>query len=171
MAGCIPDAVVSNKYSNIRARFVYSPVSMVPLLHDACAPNSWNQWCTITFDPNQIYFVNASNDTTRVLRTQIGNYTGILIGLSGFIVGQPPLFEMGYETSNVICYELACSNCFDKLTEKHVLTLKLFGKANCEHCHRTYDLNNLGIIQNGDKGIPLYRYKVYYSNNTLRVDN
>lgn len=168
-AGCNPDAVVSNKYCNIRARFSYSPVSAISQLHAAC--NSTNEWCTITVEPSRIIFANMQSNTP-VLLTQLGVYTGsILVGLSGFIVGQPPLFEMGYETTNVICYELACSNCFDKQTEKHPLTLKLFGKAYCNNCQRTYDLNNLGIVHTGDKGTPLYRYKVYYSNNTLRIDN
>lgn len=169
MAGCNPDAVVSNKYCNIRARFSYSPVSAISQLHAAC--NSTNEWCTITFEPSRIIFANMQGSTP-VARTQIANYTGsILVGLTGFIVGQPPVFEMGYETTNITCYELACSNCFDKLTEKHPLTLKLFGKAYCNNCHRTYDLNNLGVIHDGEKGKPLYRYKVYFSNNTLRVDN
>lgn len=167
-AGCIPDAVVSNKYCNIRARFSYTPVSAISQLYGAC--NGWNDWCTITIQPDKIVFTNIAGSQP-VSRTQIGNLTSILLGLSGFIVGQPPVFEMGYETTNVTCYELACSNCFDKFTEKHILTLQQNGKAYCDKCHRTYDLNNLGIVHNGDKGIPLYRYKVYYSNNTLRIDN
>lgn len=167
-AGCSPDAIVGNKYCSLPARFVFEPVSSVSQLYAAC--ESMNEWCTITANQERITFTNLGGSTP-VNRTALNYYTGIHMGLRGFIVGRPPLSEMGYDTPAVTCYDLVCSNCYNDEGRPIALTLKGGGRAYCTNCQRTYDLNNMGIVSIGDRGIPLYRYKVYYSNNTLRVDN
>ena len=45
------------------------------------------------------------------------------------------------------------------------------GHAVCDRCHRTYDMNNEGLIVKGDKGRKLIRYRVSYVSNTLAINN
>lgn len=165
---CRSDAIVGNKYCNLPARFTYTPVSAISQLYAAC--EAMNEWCTITADPDRFIFTNLGGSTP-VNRTAGGYYVGINMGLRGFIVGRPPLSEMGYDAPAVTCYDLACSNCYDQGGQRLALTLMTGGRAFCNTCQRTYDLNNMGIASKGDRGIPLYRYRVTYTKNTLVINN
>ena len=51
------------------------------------------------------------------------------------------------------------------------LVLQEGGNATCSTCHRTYNLNNVGIISKGEGGKPLYRYRVNLIGNTLIIAN
>jgi hypothetical protein len=53
------------------------------------------------------------------------------------------------------------------------MTLNADGTSSCSKCQRNYDLNNQGIIVEGEAGKSLFRYYVnYYTpTQTLTVDN
>ena len=50
---------------------------------------------------------------------------------------------------------------------------KRIGYVECTGCGRSYDLNNNGIVSNGETGRALFRYRVnyYQSTNSLSIDN
>jgi len=168
ISSCSDDAIVSNKYCSLPARFSYNPVSAVSQLYAAC--NSMGEWSTIRAVNNQFVFGNLTGETP-VNRTAVQNYSGFYMGLCGFIVGLPNIPELGAVTSVITCYDLACSNCYKEAGVTKRLTLQSGGRAFCSKCQRTYDLNNIGQVSTGDAGINLYRYRVYYGNNTLSISN
>lgn len=162
------DTVVSNKYCNLPAHFTYSPVVAISQLYSAC--NSQGEWTTITARNKQFIFTNLSGSTT-VNQTQLDNYHAIYMGLSGFIVGLPNIPELGSDLPTITCYDLACSNCYKDNSVTRPLQLQPGGFAYCKSCQRTYNLNNLAQISRGEAGITLFRYHVYYGNNTLTISN
>lgn len=159
---------MSHKYSNMPAKFSFSPVSAYSQLYTAC--NSMGEWSTIRAEGAQFVFSNPTGSTS-VNRTQVQNYSGFYMGLSGFLVGLPNIPEMGSERPIVTCYDLSCSNCYHTNSVTKRLTLHTGGTATCSTCHRTYDLNNLGQVSQGEGGINLFRYRVFYGNNTLSIQN
>jgi len=172
LAGC-GDGVISNKYCNLPARFDFRPVNSISQLYTSC--ESMGEWCTITLDNsgNKFLFSKPTGAPGEANRLAIEGYTGFYMGLSGFIVGLPNIPEMGESIPVVTCYDLACSNCH---IETGYMTRRLIlqegGYAHCNRCLRTYDLNNTGqVTPQGPVGSPLYRYRVYYGNNTLSINN
>ena len=165
---CNENELVSRKYCDLPARFSYNPVSAVSQLYTSC--NSMGQWCTIIASGQQFVFANPEGSTS-VNRTAVQNYTGFYLGLSGFLVGLPSIPELGTDYPVVTCYDRACRNCYEEAHVTKPLTLKTGGRALCPKCDRTYDLNNQGLISQGEPGKSLYRYRVYYSNNTLAINN
>ncbi len=168
--GCDQGDLVSSKYCNLPARFTYNPVSAVSQLYTSC--NSMGQWCTITMSAsgNQFVFTNTEGSTS-VNRTQVNNYTGFYLGLSGFLVGLPNIPELGYDHTTVTCYDRACRNCYEEAYVTKPVTLNTDGTATCPKCNRTYNLNSQGIVAQGDAGKSLYRYRITYGNNTVVINN
>ncbi len=156
-------------YCNLPAKFVFENTYQVSALHTAC--NSMGEFCTVTVskDGKAIVF-KGSSVTSNVLLTSIVGYAGFNLGLSGLIVGLPNIPEIGKTESQVVCFELACSNCWEDYNITKPLVVSE-GVATCNSCKRTYDLNNTGFITKGEAGRPLYRYRVSYVNNTLVVSN
>lgn len=168
LLSCSDNTLISNKYSNLPARFNFSPVSAYSQLYSAC--NSMGEWSSIRAEGTQFIFSNLTGSTP-VNRTQVQNYSGFYMGLSGFLVGLPNVPELGSDHSVVTCYDLACSNCYHTNSVTKRLILQAGGKAFCNSCQRTYDLNNMGQVSRGEGGINLFRYRVFYGNNTLSIQN
>ena len=162
--------VETTPYCNLLAKFVYENVYQAPALNTAC--NSMGEFCTITFSKDGKEFVfKGSSATSNVPFTAIVGYQDFYLGLSGLIIGLPNIPEIGKTESQVVCFDLACSNCYKDYAITKPLTVNN-GFATCEKgCKRTYDLNNVGNITKGEAGQPLYRYRVSYANNTLVVNN
>lgn len=165
--GC-GDGLVSDKYCRLPARFTFTPVNSIQQLYTAC--NSMGEWCAITLNNNQLYFTTPSG-TGQANLTASSSYQSPIMGLSGFIVGLPNIPEAGTDYPVVTCYELACRNCYEEQSITPRLQLQTSGYAHCTRCQRTYNLNNTGIVSQGTAGKALYRYRVYYSENTLAVNN
>lgn len=156
-------------YCNLPAKFVFENAYQAPALYTAC--NSMGEFCTVTFSRDGKQFVfKGSSTTSNVPLTAVVGYGGFVLGLSGLIVGLPNIPEVGKTESQVICYELACSNCYEDYNITKPLALK-DGTATCNSCRRVYDLNSTGLVTQGTAGRPLYRYRVSYMNNTLVVSN
>lgn len=155
-------------YCNLPAKFIFENTYQAPALYTAC--NSMGEFCTITSDGKQFIF-KGSKVTSTVNKTALTDYAGFYLGLSGLIVGLPNIPEIGKTESQVVCFDLACSNCYEDHNITKPLNLRNDGIATCASCKRTYDLNNTGFISNGEAGKPLYRYRVSYVNNTLVVSN
>ena len=164
------DDMVSNKYCNLPARFSFSPVQSISQLYTSC--ESMGEWCTITLTlDDKLQFAKPTGTPGEWPRTKMEGYTGFYMGLSGFIVGLPNIPEVGEMFSVVTCYDLACRNCYEDYTVSRRMSLLEGGYARCSRCQRTYDLNNTGQVSQGTPGNPLFRYRVYYGNSTLSINN
>jgi hypothetical protein len=109
----------------------------------------------------------ALNDQVRVGQRAVVQFGKSKI-LSGLIVGLPEIPEMGKDMSEVVCYDLACRNCYDDYIITKPLQLKENGMAHCRNCNRDYNLNDLGHTENGK---PLFRYRARLIGNTLVIAN
>ena len=129
------------------------------------------EWCTIKAQNNQVLVAKPTGAPGIINITADVMYNGMYLGLSGLIVGLPNTPELGEDYPVVTCFDLACRNCYEERNTTPRLSLQEGGYANCLRCKRTYNLNNTGQVSKGDAGKPLYRYRVYYGNNTVSVDN
>ncbi|MCF0197844.1 MAG: hypothetical protein HUK02_00775 [Bacteroidaceae bacterium] len=163
------DAIVSNKFCSLRARFRFDNVAQAPQLFHAL--NSQGEWCSVSVNTRGNYVFANPQGSTEVKPTAIDNYTGVYLGLSGFLVGLPNIPEMGANFPVVTCYDLACPNCYTDFSVSRALTLQEGGFARCGRCQRQYNLNNTGQVQTGNQGRPLYRYRTYFSGQTFSVQN
>lgn len=161
--------IVSNKYCSLPAKFTFSPVNSISQLYTSC--ESQGEWCTITLSNKKFYFTKYNGSRGEANQLAISGYTGFYMGLSGFIVGLPNIPELGENRCVITCYDLACRNCYDDYVVTRSLTLQESGYAYCSRCRRTYNLNNTGQVSEGEPGNPLFRYRVYYGNNTLSINN
>lgn len=81
----------------------------------------------------------------------------LILGLNGAII-------VGYGFSNpqtFYAYDRECPNCFDSNAlplRSYPLKVNSAGIASCSNCHRTYDLNNGGIIASGNGGKKMTRF-------------
>ena len=156
-------------YCSLPAKFVMENAYQAPVLYTAC--NSMGEFCSITTNGKQFIFKGSSKEPSYVNLTALNGYSGFYLGLSGLIVGLPNIPEIGKTESQVVCFDLACSNCYEVYNITKPLALHNDGTATCASCKRPYNLNNTGFISNGEAGRPLYRYRVSYVNNTLVVSN
>ena len=161
---------VHNKFCDLPARLTVENVQQAPVLYTAC--ESMGEYCSITSDGQRFLFTDATNHTSYINLTAIAGYSGYYLGLTGFIVGRLTIPEMGEDTPRVVCYDRACSNCYQDYHITKPLVLQVGGYAYCKNCQRTYDLNNIGnITASGPAGRPLYRYRVNYIGTTLVINN
>jgi len=163
------DNVVSDKYCSLPAHFLFTPVNSISQLYTSC--NSMGEWCTIKAQNNQVLVAKPTGAPGIINITADVMYHGMYLGLSGLIVGLPDTPELGADHPVVTCFDLACRNCYEERNTTPRLALQEGGYAYCSRCGRTYNLNNTGQVSSGDAGKPLYRYRVYYGNNTISVDN
>ena len=98
-------------------------------------------------------FTNNQGSSSQVVfdakdkqRQQAGQ---LILGLNGAII-------VGYGFSETFyAYDRECPNCCDSNAlplRSYPLKVNSAGIASCSHCHRTYDLNNGGIIASGSGG-------------------
>jgi len=164
------DGEVNNKYCNLPARLSIENVLQSPHLFTAC--ESWGEFCTITSDGQKFHFTDASNHSSSINISAIAAYGSYNLGLSsGYIVGRLSIPEIGETDRRVVCYDRACSNCYQKYNITKPLRLQTGGYAKCNNCGRTYNLNDIGNLSEGPAGRPLYRYRVSYIGQNLLIFN
>jgi hypothetical protein len=114
---------------------------------------------TITTQSGAKYFVFKSNQgtETKTVFYAIDQRRQFILGQNGaLIVGY------GFSIDGIFyAYDRECPNCFDPNAipmRSHPLTVSDNGFATCATCHRQYNLNNRGIIAQGDPGKRMTRY-------------
>ena len=160
---------VNNKFCNMPARLTIENVQQAPVLFTAC--ESMGEYCYITSNGQQFLFTNAVGKTDPINILAMSGYSGYYLGLDGFIVGRLTIPEMGEDFTRVVCYDRACSNCYQNYNITKPLQLQSGGYVKCYSCGRTYNLNDIGNISDGPAGRPLYRYRVNYVGNALVINN
>ena len=108
------------------------------------------------FTNNQGHSSQVVFDAKDKQRQQAGQ---LILGLNGAII-----VGYGFSTSQTFyAYDRECPNCFDSNAlplRSYPLKVNNAGIASCSNCHRTYDLNNGGIIASGSGGKKMTRYPV-----------
>ncbi len=161
-------SATENTYSTMPAYFVYQNTNTVPQLNAALG--NPGEFCTIELRGQYYVFTNLTG-STQTNRTALSNYQKTYLGLSGLIVGLPVIPAPGEDAQHVVCFDLACPNCYDTYAITKSMRLHEGGLAQCPSCQRIYDLNTQGIINDGEPGQSLYRYRVTYIPYTLQVNN
>ncbi len=149
------------------AYFVFRGTNTVPQLN--AAMGGLGEFCTIQDQGSTVLFSNLRGSTP-VNKTAVEGYMGFRLGRAGgFIVGQPTLMS---DTPGIVCYDLVCPNCYDESINRF-LQLSASGIAECQRCRRTYNLNNLGIMEKGEPGTRnrLFRYNCSHHSYTLTINN
>ena len=154
-------------YDTFPAYFVVQNTNTVPQLNTAM--NGMGEFCTITDNGSQYVFTDLGGSTP-VNKTALGIYRNFRMGRSGgFITGLPTYIADA--SPRVVCYDIVCPNCYEQTSIAPHLRLATGCRAQCGSCHRTYDLNNLGMMIAGEPGRSLYRYNVSYAPYTLVISN
>lgn len=165
MAGACEKA--ENTYSNLHAKFVMDQVLQVAPLRIACESKA--EFCMVFLGQGTFVF-QSFKDTKELPRTAIQDYQGCLMGLAGFLVGQPNIPD---DSNPLVCYDAACPNCYADRSMTKRLKLTDTSMAQCEACQRIYNLDDHGYVFRGDEGKRLIRYRAVYSTatNTLVISN
>lgn len=105
---------------------------------------------TYFFENNQGLTSYKTLNAEDLRRSRIlGVYNG-----SGLIVGYGTLDGVFY------AYDRQCPNCYEESNlPKYALSMNSTGTASCSRCSRKYDMNNGGIISDGEQGKKLMRYR------------
>lgn len=168
--GCTSDDMQTT-YSRYRASFLYQKVMQINPLYASLTGSG--VFCTITFQGMKVTFSSNGNSYTDNL-TQVAGYQSPVF-LGGFIVGQANMPETGQTILPLMCYDLACPNCYEEMgLTRPMNVVEDNGRqvAGCSKCNRKYDLNNAGIPIEGEKGIKLHRYHIVYDgSNIMRIYN
>lgn len=143
------------------AKFDYSPqkvyfifnnaVHQDATLQSALNPMSPGVFCRIYEGMDYFYFESNQGLTSRKKASAEDKYRTCIIGVynkTGIIVGYGNLSS----PAPLYAYDSQCPNCYaEKGTPSFKLSIDSKGIATCPTCKRTYDLNNNGITDNGDK--------------------
>ncbi len=155
-AGCGDD--IGDSYANIPAFMRVQPVTALAPLRTAL--NNPGYFCAMTYSKPYYQAKGTDGTSAQINGTAMENY-GKPLYICGIIVGMPSLPDMS-GNFYLVAYDQACPNCYKDLINK-TLRFPSQTAAHCDRCRRTYDLNTSGIVIEGEKGDPLFRYRVQYS--------
>ena len=158
---------VQNTYSRYRAYFEYSKVMTAPPLFKALS--GWGEYCLIYGAQQKMIFQSLTDGYADPMVAADAYKT--INCVDGFIVGRANMPDMTSNEQPYLCFDSACPNCFDDSGIARRLSLQENGFAYCPRCKRKYNLNNSGLLEEGNKGKKLERYRVYYNANTLLINN
>ena len=144
------------EFSTWPCRFGYdNGLHLDATLASAMEYNSRGVFCKIWESASGgVAFINFQNNhgmTSSKEETAMERQASYVLGLNnGIIVGFPSLAD------GFVAYDAQCPNCVrasdNYVNPKFPVAMTSTGIATCQKCGRKYDLNNGGIIQNGEKG-------------------
>ena len=149
---------VDNEYSSQPCYFAYQNSNYLDeTLATAMNSQSRGVFCQISESRNGgVTYLNFKNNqglSSQKKETALEQQTAYVIGLNnGIIVG----FQTLNDTPNggFAAYDLQCPNCVrrhDSYTNpKYWLVMSTSGIATCSTCGKHYDMNNRGVIQDGE---------------------
>lgn len=126
-------------------------------LASAMQPQAGIFVCITVSGASPAYFVFTNNQglTSKSIFNAKDQQRTLILGMNGGLIVGQSFYGTFY------AYDLQCPNCFDPdalPVRSRPLTFTNDGNVSCATCHRTYDLNNGGIIATGDGGKKLTRY-------------
>ena len=114
-----------------------------------------------------VVFENSNGSSSEQPESEEEKMAKFILGLNnGIIVGFQTLINepnggffqtlINEPNGGFVAYDLQCPNCVRRdnntLTPTYRLTIDSKGIATCQKCKKTYDMNNGGIVQNGEEG-------------------
>ena len=157
-----------NEFSVWPCRFVYdNSIHQDATLATAMDPNSPGVFCQITESTRGgVKYLNFSNNQelkSQQVETAQEQQANFVLGLNnGIIVGHQTFATDGFG-AGFIAYDVQCPNCVRKdnntISPNYRIVMQTTGIATCSKCGLKYDLNNGGVVQNGqqgDKGLEKY---------------
>ena len=144
------------EYSTWPCRFDYdNTVHQDATLATAMTIDSRGVFCKISESGVNYTFQNNQNMASQQPKTEVEKRMSYVLGVNnGIIVG----FQTFNTTPNggFVAYDAQCPNCVrssgNYLNPKYPLSMSTSGIATCGKCGRKYDMNNGGIVQNGEEG-------------------
>ena len=144
------------EYSTWPCRFDYdNMIHQDPTLMTAMNVDSRGVFCKIWESGVNYAFQNNQNMHSEQPKTEEERRMNYVLGVNNGII-------VGFQTFNTspnggfVAYDAQCPNCVRKtnnyLNPKFPLSMTTSGIASCGKCGKKYDMNNGGIVQNGDEG-------------------
>ena len=157
-----------NEFSTWPCRFAYdNAIHQEATLATAMEPNSRGVFCQITEHVQggvkYLRFSNNQGLSSQLVETFTEQQANFVLGLNnGIIVGYQTFVNDGFG-SGFVAYDVQCPNCVRRqnntISPNYRVVMATTGIAACSKCGLKYDLNNGGIVQNGqqeDKGLEKY---------------
>ena len=157
------------EYSSWPCRFIYdNSIHLDATLSTAMNYSSRGVFCKITESSSggvkYYHFTNSDGMSSQQRATAVEQENHYRLGLNeGIIVGFQTLnAEDG--NGGFAAYDLQCPNCVRRennmVSPNYPVKMDSKGIATCTKCSKQYDLNNGGLILNGEKGdVGLERYR------------
>ena len=144
------------EYSTWPCRFDYdNMVHQDQTLATAMNIDSRGVFCKISESGSYYVFQNNQNMTSQQPKSEEERRKNYVLGVNnGIIVGFQTFNTVPY--GGFVAYDAQCPNCVrsanNYLNPKFPLSMSSSGTATCSKCGKKYDMNNGGIIQNGEQG-------------------
>ena len=163
LASCNAD----NEYSTWPCHFSYdNSLHLDPTLASAMNIDSRGVFCKI-WESSMGGLVlnfqsNLGGEATHQQVTEMERLTNYILGINnGIIVGFQTMNTQPY--GGFVAYDAQCPNCVRRenntINPKYPVSMATSGIASCSKCGKKYDLNNGGIVQNGEEGdVGLQKY-------------
>ncbi len=163
------------EYSRYPCAFTFDNTASRSLrLSEAMNPLSPGVFCHISLLGETFqFYTNMNSQVEKVNMNAVDKKLTLELGInnnSGIIVGYGNLNN----PATFYAYDSQCPNCYKSTNlPRYQLTMSSEGTARCNTCHRTYDMNNGGIVTSGDGGDKLIRYRASTSGpqGILKVNN
>jgi hypothetical protein len=149
-----------NEYSSQPCYFAYQNATFLDeTLATAMNANSRGIFCQISESTSggavYLNFQNNQGLSSQKKESALEQRTSYVIGINnGIIVGYQALNDT--PNGGFVAYDLQCPNCVRKHSSytnpKYRLTMETSAIATCGTCGKKYDMNNRGIILNGEEG-------------------
>ena len=160
MLGDIFNPTSTGEYSTWPCRFAYNNlIHQDATLAASMSDASRGIFCIISETTHAgrkfVVFENNNGSSSEQPESEEEKMAKFILGLNnGIIVGFQTLINE--PNGGFVAYDLQCPNCVRRdnntLTPTYRLTIDSKGIATCQKCKKTYDMNNGGIVQNGEEG-------------------
>ena len=151
-----------NEYSTWPCRFAYdNSVHLDATLASAMDVNVPGMFCLITETVQggvkYLNFKSNHNAVSSLAETEAEKRAEYILGLNnGIIVGFQNAVLDDFGNALFVAYDVQCPNCVrqynNTLSPNYGISMNDHGIATCGKCGRKYDLNNGGLLQNGQAG-------------------
>ena len=151
-----------NEYSTWPCRFAYdNSVHQDAALSSCMDVNVPGMFCLITESVRggvkYLNFKTNHNMTSSQTETEAEKRAEYVLGLNnGIIVGFQNAVLDDFGNARFVAYDVQCPNCVrqynNRLSPNYGVSMDDKGIATCGKCGRRYDMNNGGILQNGQEG-------------------
>ena len=158
----LSSCTAETEYSSQPCFFAYQNATFLDAtLASAMDANSRGVFCQISESVSGgatfLDFKNNMGMSSQKKESALEQGTTYIIGINnGIIVGYQALALSDSPNGGFAAYDLQCPNCVRKHTSytnpKYRLTMESSGIATCGTCGKKYDMNNRGVIQNGESG-------------------